>query len=212
MKNRHPRRVHILSITCAALLALLSLGLSGTALSQDPPVRTSSIPQSAPATSRTQIESPPADVVDAATDPSGPVARLLANARARDRLLDAWRRVRAAGTYRFTSSIDETVRPRAVPEMIGQGPQSVELRMRGAVALPDHAYLDLWAEQASEVAPVTLIRSGQTTLMSRYGKLEPVEDPLSIIAPNGDWLGYLVLQPQIADLGLPAPTWCGFQN
>ena len=51
MKNQHLRRAHVLSITCAALLALLSLGLSGTALSQDPPVRTASSPGSALAAS-----------------------------------------------------------------------------------------------------------------------------------------------------------------
>lgn len=66
---------------------------------------------------------------------------------------DARERVQEAGSYRFLSSIAQTLVPRPIPEVIGVQKQGLNLITRGAVQLPDPAYLEMWAERGATQAP-----------------------------------------------------------
>ncbi len=80
---------------------------------------------------------------------------------ASDELAGAWQRAREAGSYRFVSTVEETLVPRPVPEMIGQGDTHFTLENDGAAILPDRAYMELRvADGGSRSAAVALLRDG----------------------------------------------------
>jgi hypothetical protein len=120
-------------------------------------------------------------------------------------LKSAWERVQEAGSYRFLSTIDQTLVPRAIPEMIGQQEQRLRTTMNGSALLPDQAYIEMWVESgARQVSPVVLIRDGNQDFIQLDGELSPVENPFGAILPTGDWLGYLVAAKN-AQIIEPAP-------
>ena len=49
----------------------------------------------------------------------------------------AWERAREAGSYRFISTAEQNLVPRAIPEMIGQRNTMLTWQMDGALMLPD---------------------------------------------------------------------------
>lgn len=109
-----------------------------------------------------------------------------------DALRTAWERARQAGSYRFLSTAEQTLTPRPVPQMIGQGGTRLTLESDGAVILPDRAYLEMRVAQVTvRSASVALLRDGAQAFMLQGGELVPVNDPLSLAAPTTDYLGYL---------------------
>lgn len=49
-------------------------------------------------------------------------------------LQQAWEQARSVGVYDFDAEVQQTLRPRAIPEMIGQTSQSVNFRITGNIS------------------------------------------------------------------------------
>jgi hypothetical protein len=133
----------------------------------------------------------------------------------RDALAQAWERARAAGSYRFSASVDQTMVPRPIPEMIGQSQVQVTLEQDGAVLLPGRAYVELRVAGSGREESAALLRDGQETYLLQGGEARPVGDALSLPTPGGDMLAYLAAAEQITLLappeGHPHLTRYGFQ-
>ncbi|MDP8231075.1 MAG: hypothetical protein P9L91_00235, partial [Candidatus Zophobacter franzmannii] len=118
-------------------------------------------------------------------------------------LEQAWRRALEAGSYRFLSTTDQTMIPRAVPEMIGQGDVHLTLENDGVVLLPDQAYIELHVAGMGREKSATLLRDGGRSFMLQNGELKPVDDTLSLSSATTDALGYLAAAEQVTRLGPP---------
>ena len=151
----------------------------GTASSPSPPV-TSSSPDAS--------EAPPAAA--GVGTPASP-----------DALEQVWKRAQKAGSYRFKANLEQMLRPRPVPAMIGQTSQKADMWVEGDVVLPDNARLTVRSEGAGlQVPSVRLIQSGADTFVEVDGKLEPIENPLAGAAPLSDYLGYLAAAVNVRNL------------
>jgi cytoskeletal protein CcmA (bactofilin family) len=111
-----------------------------------------------------------------------------------DPVSQAWQQASAGGqgSYRFSSHIDQTLVPRAVPEMIGQGAQRMSLVMEGSVALPNQARLDLTLEGPGGAGrQVGLVQDGGRTFLESDGKLTPADGGAGLGQSGSDPLSYL---------------------
>jgi hypothetical protein len=115
----------------------------------------------------------------------------------------AWRNAQEAGSYRFISDIDQTMIPRASPEMIGQQETELDLALDGAVVLPDQAYSELWLASGNRSDSVTVLRDGGQSFMLQDGTLKPVEEALNLASQTDDMLGYLAGAEQVTLLDPP---------
>ncbi|NLG26548.1 MAG: hypothetical protein GX557_01470, partial [Chloroflexi bacterium] len=115
----------------------------------------------------------------------------------------AWQRAREAGSYRFVSTADQTMIPRAVPEMIGQSDVYLTLENDGAVILPDESYTELHVAGADQAQSATLLHSGGQAYMLHDGTLKPVDDTLSLASTTTDVLGYLAAAEEVTLLAPP---------
>lgn len=117
----------------------------------------------------------------------------------------AWRRARESGSYRFSSSVDQTLLPRAVPELIGQQETHLALGLEGRVQLPDRSSISMWGEGASgRSAPLTLLREGERVWLQSGGTLSRVDNPVGVFMPSADLLGYLAAAEDVrASAGSP---------
>ena len=101
-------------------------------------------------------------------------------------------RVSAAGSYRFIADVEQTLVPRALPEMIGQTSQRVDVRLEGEVALPERAHLQMRIEGGGlDAAPVSLVQSGGQTFAQIDGELQPIDNPYALATSGNDFLQYL---------------------
>ena len=91
-------------------------------------------------------------------------------------LMQIWQKAEASGSYRFTAEIEQMIRPRPVPAMIGQTSQRLDLRLEGEVTWPDQADLRLQSEDATTVPPLHMIQSGNQAFIEINGELQPVQD------------------------------------
>jgi hypothetical protein len=89
-------------------------------------------------------------------------------------LQQAWRNAREAGSYHLLSDINQTLMPRAVPEMIGQQEVVLNLSSDGAVLLPDQAYLEMRMTDAQSSSSVVILRDTRGTFLLQDGELKPV--------------------------------------
>ena len=130
-------------------------------------------------------------------------------------LARAWQRARQAGSYRFLATIEETLAPRPVPQMIGQGDTRLTLENDGAVVLPDRAYMQLRLAGGGQQESVEVLRDGARAFMLQDGELRPVPNPVGLAAPTNDVLGYLSAAEQVTEIaspdGRPEITRYGFQ-
>jgi len=136
-----------------------------------------------------EIEAPPALAAGLGT-PASPGA-----------LEQVWKLAQAAGSYRFKADLEQTLRPRPVPDMIGQTSQRADIRVEGEVVLPGNAQLWLRSEGAGlEPLSLHVIQSGTDTFAEIDGELERIENPLAAAAPLTDYLGYLAAVVNVHEL------------
>jgi len=103
-----------------------------------------------------------------------------------------------SGSYRFTADIEQTLIPRPVPSMIGQGDERVDMRVEGEVRLPDYAIMHIFVEGlAGQADPITLIQEGDQTFVQSGDERIPTENPTHVAAPTNDFLGYLAAAENI---------------
>lgn len=105
---------------------------------------------------------------------------------------DAWEQAHAAGSYRVHADIEETLIPRALPELAGEDEIRMDWQLEGEVRLPDQAVLTLHMESGvTKSAPASLIQSDGRTFISADGELREASSPLGAAAPTADLLAYL---------------------
>jgi len=135
---------------------------------------------------------------------AGPEPAALPAVEPQDALTQAWQLAREAGSYRFASTSDQSMIPRAVPEMVGQTNVNLTIENDGAVLLPDRAYMKLRVAGLAQEASATLLRDGSQAYMLQDNELKPVEDALSLAPPTSDVLGYLAGAEHVTLLDPPA--------
>jgi putative oxidoreductase len=110
--------------------------------------------------------------------------------RTPESLEEVWKWAREAGNYRFSAELEQTMKPRPIPSMIGETSQKVDMLVEGKVLLPDSTELQLGIEaNGLETQSLRLIQSGQDTFVDMYGNLERIDNPLSGAMPLNDYLG-----------------------
>ena len=119
-----------------------------------------------------------------------------------NRVETAWRRAQAAGSFRVRADIEQTLLPRATPQMIGQQGQRIVMRAEGAVHLPDQSMLQLWVEGGgTKQPPVTLVHQAEQTFIQKGDEVKPVADsPTRAAAPGGDYLAWLAIADNVQPL------------
>jgi len=137
------------------------------------------------AASVSQAEGPPNSLIEQAR-------RWLGAETAATEVFDAWQRARDAGSYRLVADAEQTLHPRALPELVGHTDSAVDMRLEAEAHLPDRAMITLRVEaDGSNISPVKLYRLGDTVLMSEDGHLRQVQDPSNAGLADADYLGYL---------------------
>jgi hypothetical protein len=105
---------------------------------------------------------------------------------------DIQARVQAAGSYRFTADVEQTLIPRPLPEMIGQTSQRADVRIEGELAVPQRSHLRVIFEGGGmDVQPMSLVQSGGQTFAQIDGELQSIDSPYALAAPSNDSLQYL---------------------
>ncbi|KAA3664489.1 MAG: tandem-95 repeat protein, partial [Chloroflexi bacterium] len=127
---------------------------------------------------------------------------------------EAYQRVLDAGAYDFSSVIQQTLVPRAIPEMIGETNHNLNMYLDGEVELPGNGRLRLSVEGAGlDPTPVMLVHENGSSFMMKENEQIPIENPVGFAAPTGDYLSYLAaaenVQPcDITQAPLPDATTC----
>ena len=119
-----------------------------------------------------------------------------------DNLEQTWRQVQAQGTYRFSAEINETLRPRPVPDMIGQTSQKASVKLEGDISLPDKAQMTLSSDGPGQQIPtLKVIQDGGQTFIEANGKLEPYTNQVATSTPVNNFMGYLAAAENVRSLG-----------
>lgn len=100
-------------------------------------------------------------------------------------------RVEDIGAYTFTAAVEQTLIPRAIPANIGKSAERVDSQVRGEVTLPDQAKLTLRFESGTGLPVLILEQDGADTYLIQNGERTQIQNPLSGIAPAGDFASYL---------------------
>lgn len=146
----------------------------------------------------------PTVVTSASGELGGKYLQVKAKSPSPERALQqAWQNAQDAGSYRFISDIDQTLVPRALPEMIGRQDTALNFTVDGAVVLPDRAYLEMRVASADLTESVAVLRDGGESFMLQDGELKPVEDVLNLTSQTNDVLGYLAAAEQVTRLESP---------
>ncbi|MFN8485915.1 MAG: hypothetical protein U0768_22970 [Anaerolineae bacterium] len=129
-------------------------------------------------------------------------------------LARAWQRAQAAGTYRLTSDVRQTLTPRALPANVGRGDSQAALRLEGEAALPDRARLTIAVGRLTRqpdggaamgaawggggTGAVQLVMVGDQAYVGHAGRWRVVENPLGGAAPVADALSLLGVARDVA--------------
>ena len=121
---------------------------------------------------------------------------------AADKLEQIWRQALAQGSYRFNADIDETLRPRPLPAMIGQTSQKASVKLEGNISLPDKAEMTLSSYGSGQQIPtLRIIQDGGKTFIESNGRLEPYSNQVSTSTPVNNFMGYLAAAENVRFLG-----------
>ena len=96
-------------------------------------------------------------------------------------LSDTLNRATQSRTYRYTSDIDQTMIPRAVPGMIGQQDQYMTLAIEGEILAADRSRTTLQFDPGSvsgmpSLRPVTIVRNGAELYAEREGERQSFQN------------------------------------
>ena len=130
-----------------------------------------------------------------------------------DPLQESWEFAEAVGVYDFGAEVQQTLRPRAIPEMIGQTSQSVNMSLDGQALSPHEAQLTVRMEGAGlDPTPVTLAQQGNQTFILKDGQKTPTQNPFGGLAPTGSYVSYLAAAENVAaceeEILLPGAVAC----
>ncbi|MCA9931324.1 MAG: hypothetical protein KC419_22720, partial [Anaerolineales bacterium] len=107
-------------------------------------------------------------------------------------LAEAYQHAIDAESYEFSAISEQTLIPRARPDMIGQTQQQVDMHVSGEVTLPDYSLLSVSLDGPGlDPTPVAIVQEGLKSYLLREGEKVPVENPAGLTSPTGDYLSYL---------------------
>ncbi len=134
-----------------------------------------------------------------------PVAAAPAADAAQMALRDAVDRAVQAKTYRYTSDVEQTMIPRAVPGMIGQQDQKMMLAIEGEILGPDKSRTTLQYDPGQvsgipNLLPVTIVREGTTLYAERSGKRQSFQNETLTATPTDNVLDYLAVAENVKTL------------
>jgi hypothetical protein len=113
-----------------------------------------------------------------------------------DPVTAAWEKARAAGSYRFASTITQKTIPIATIANVGRASRSDDLYLEGQTDLRANVMdLSLWSEGGSILDSQSSIsvrmENGRTLVRRGAGEWEEVDSFTEAFAPHGDFLTYL---------------------
>ena len=83
---------------------------------------------------------------------------------------------KAIGVYRYSADAEQTLQPRAMPDMIGQRTQHVTTHIDGAVQSAEVAHMDVrMSVGLNSLPPVILEREGDTTYLLKDGPHQAIQ-------------------------------------
>ncbi len=108
----------------------------------------------------------------------------------------AWKHARAAGSYRFTTTIAQTTQPLPSVANIGRASYTDRLYIEGETNLPERAMsMRLWSQGGSVLAAATgaelRVKGDQAFFRAGDGEWEPIENFTGLYAADGDFLAFL---------------------
>jgi len=130
-------------------------------------------------------------------------------------------RAHAAGSYRVTADVHETLVPQASAKTIGRSDTEVSLRVEGEVQVPDRARLEMVLPGgasrrgtfgASGAAPnarpetIELLLVEDRAFVGHAGAWRMVDNPLAAVSPSADYLSLLATVRNVERIGEYAPA------
>ncbi|NJM40991.1 MAG: hypothetical protein HC853_09555 [Anaerolineae bacterium] len=114
-------------------------------------------------------------------------------------------RAAQARTYRYTSDVDQTLIPRAVPGMIGMQDQYMTLAIEGEVLAADRSRTTLQFDPGGisgipNLLPVTIVRNGAELYVEREGQKQSFQNETLTAAPTDNVLDYLAVAENVKAL------------
>jgi hypothetical protein len=119
---------------------------------------------------------------------------------------DAWERANDTGSYRFRGDVEQVQQPSGNVLNAGKPAKVDRLHLEGDANLNDSAMqFEVWAGGGSLVTDeanlAVSVADGVTSQRVRGGDWEPSDDATSLIAPDGDFLSYLLAARDVVPIG-----------
>lgn len=93
-------------------------------------------------------------------------------------------RAKAIGVYRYSADAEQTLQPRAVPNMIGQRTQHATTHIDGAVQSAEVAHMNVrMSVGLNSLPPVILEREGDTTYLLKDGQRQAIQPNTGTMGP-----------------------------
>ena len=123
-----------------------------------------------------------------------------------DRLAAAWDLAQRAGSYRFTSDVEQTTTPSASILNAGRSSRVDRLHLQGLANVADAAMeFRVWSGGGSVLSEsdslAIRVEDGKTYQRVGTGEWDQTSDFSQMIAPEGDFMSYLVAARDITELG-----------
>ena len=99
-------------------------------------------------------------------------------------------RLQDQGTYHFTADIEQTLIPRAIPEMMGRSDERVDMHIEAAVDVPK-AYTRLTLIPEGDGVPIAIEQKDGEFYLLQGGERTAIQNPLGISSSTGDYTHYL---------------------
>ncbi|MCP4167230.1 MAG: hypothetical protein GY759_15275 [Chloroflexi bacterium] len=121
---------------------------------------------------------------------------LRADSPEQDELQAIWERVRQAGAYNFSTELEQTLTPESTAVNAGREVKETRLLMEGQADMAaETMHMTLWSGSGSVLAPETgvqfKVEDGRSYTRQGGGHWEETEDFTTMVAPGGDFMGYV---------------------
>ena len=123
-----------------------------------------------------------------------------------DPLARAWERAADAGSYRFRGDVEQVRQPVGSVLNAGKAPKTDRIHLEGDTDLEaSSAQFDVWTGAGSlatdDAALAVRVADGVTSQRVRGGEWTPADESASLLAPNGNYLSYLLAARDVAPIG-----------
>ncbi len=123
-----------------------------------------------------------------------------------DPLTAAWEHAQAAGSYQFSSDVEQITTPALSVLNVGRSSHTDRFYMEGrADAQTSSMEFRLWSDGGSILqegdSVAVRVADGKTYLQRNSGEWQEGDDFTQTIAPDGDFMSYLVAAREVTDLG-----------